>query len=278
MLEDILTSEPKTVNLEGSSINVIHSAKKQTKTLKEVLLIGIISYAMIVSLLYLFQEKLLFLPTSLDQNYGYEFKHDFEELFFKTEDEAFINAIHFKVESPKQRKGVILYFHGNAGNLSRWGTIAEDFVGLDYDVLIMDYRTYGKSQGKLSEKAFYKDAQYCYDYLLKNYNQNEIILYGRSLGTGIASFVAANNKPKQLILETPYYNIADVAQSRFPIFPVKLLLKYNFPNNQHLLKVDCPVTIFHGTEDNVVPYTSGKKLLELNKKKHRLHYYHRWQA
>lgn len=240
--------------------------KKQIKTLKKILLIGIISYAMIVNLLYLFQEKLLFLPTPLDQNYSYEFEHDFEELFFKTEEEAIINAIHFKVENLKQRKGVILYFHGNAGNLGRWGTIAEDFVGLDYDVLIMDYRTYGKSKGKLSEKAFYTDAQYCYDYLLKQYNENEIVLYGRSLGTGIASFLAANNKPKQLILETPYYNIADVAQSRFPIFPVKYLLKYNFPNNEHLMKVDCPVIIFHGTEDRTVSYSSGKKLLDLNMK------------
>ena len=240
--------------------------KKQIKTLKKILIIGIISYAMIVSLLTLFQEKLLFFPTPLDQNYSFEFNHDFEELFFNTENEVSINAIHFKVKNPKLRKGVILYFHGNAGNLSRWGTIAEDFVELGHDILIMDYRTYGKSTGELSEKSFYSDAQYCYDYLLKHYNENEIVIYGRSLGTGIASFLASKNKPKHLILETPYFNIADVAQSRFPVFPVKYLLKYKFPNNEYLLKTECPITIFHGTGDRIVPYRSGKKLLALNLK------------
>jgi len=128
----------------------------------------------------------------------------------------------------------------------------------------MDYRTYGKSTGKLSEAAMYSDAQYCYDYLLKHYSESQITLYGRSLGTGIAAYIASKNKAKQLILETPYYSIYDVAKDRFPILPVKQLLKYHFPTYQFLPKVSCPITIIHGTDDNVVPYTSGKKLSELN--------------
>lgn len=216
---------------------------------------------MIGASLYFFQEKLLFLPTKLEQDYKYQFSHDFEELFFETEPKASINAIHFKA---KNTKGVILYFHGNAGDLSRWGKISEYFVGLDYDVLVMDYRTYGKSEGKLSEAAFYKDAQYCYDYLLKHYSENDITLYGRSLGTGIASYLALENNPKQLILETPYYSIEDVAKSRFPILPVKQLLKYKFPIYKYLPNANCNISIIHGTDDGVVPYESGKKLSELN--------------
>ena len=216
---------------------------------------------MIGSALYFFQEKLMFLPTTLQQDYQYQFDYEFEELFFQTEKEATINALHFKAKQPK---GVILYFHGNAGDLSRWGAITSYFVGMDYDVLVMDYRTYGKSTGKLSEEAFYLDAQYCYDYLLKHYSESDITVYGRSLGTGIASYLASKNQPKQLILETPYYSILDVAKHRFPMFPVGSLLKYKFPTFQYLPKANCPITIIHGTEDSVVPFSSGKKLTSLS--------------
>lgn len=216
---------------------------------------------MIGSALYFFQEKILFLPTTLEQDYQYQFNYPFEELFLETEQDAIINALHFKVENPK---GVVLYFHGNAGDLSRWGKITEYFVEKDYDVLVMDYRTYGKSKGKLSEAAIYRDAQYCYDYLLKQYAETDITLYGRSLGTGIASYLASKNKPNQLILETPYYSILDVAEHRFPMFPVKKLLKYHFPTFKYLPLTSCPITIIHGTDDSLVPYASGKKLSELN--------------
>ena len=215
---------------------------------------------MIGSALYFFQEKILFRPTTLKQDYQYQFNYNFEEIFLEPEENVLINALHFKVENPK---GVILYFHGNAGDLSRWGTIAEYFVAMQYDVLIMDYRTYGKSTGKLSEAALNNDAQYCYNYLLKHYSEKDIILYGRSLGTGIASYLASLNNPNLLILETPYYSILDVAEHRFPMFPVKQLLKYHFPTYKFLPKATCPITIIHGTADNVVPYSSGKKLLDL---------------
>jgi len=203
------------------------------------------------------QEKLIFLPTTLPQDYEYTFSFPFEELFLKSDDGAVINAIHFKTENPK---GVILYFHGNAGNLSRWGIITEFFVEKHYDVLVMDYRTYGKSSGTLSEQALYNDAQMCYDYLLKHYQESEITIYGRSIGTGMATHLASGNQPNRLILETPLYSLADVAKHRFPVLPVKKLLKYNFPSYKYIQDVKCPITIFHGTEDNIIPYASGERL------------------
>jgi len=230
---------------------------RQKQRLKKVLSVLLILYVMIGASLYFLQEKIMFFPTVLEQDYSFEFNHPFEELFLKPTEDVSINALHFKAENPK---GVILYFHGNAGDLSRWGTIAEYFVAKDYDVLIMDYRTYGKSTGKLSEQAFYDDAQFCYDYLLKQYSETDITIYGRSLGTGISTFLASKNKPNQLILETPYFSILDVAQHRFPIFPLSALLKYKFPSNEYIINVNCPITIFHGTNDSVVPYTSGEKL------------------
>lgn len=232
---------------------------KRIQKLKKAILILLGLYVMIGTSLYFIQEKILFRPTVLPQNYVYQFSRPFEEVFLKTEDDASINAIHFKTANPK---GVILYFHGNAGDLSRWGIIAEYFVKQQYDVFIMDYRTYGKSTGVLSENALYADAQLCYDYLLKHFREADITLYGRSLGTGIATNIASKNTPKQLILETPYYSMVDVAQHRFPIFPVKQLLKYKIPTFEFVKNVTCSITIFHGTDDNVVPFTSGKKLFE----------------
>lgn len=227
------------------------------KRLKRAFKTLLILYAMIGASLYFFQEKILFLPTTLAQDYQYEFRYPFEELFFETEANVSINAIHFKTENPK---GVILYFHGNAGDLSRWGIIGEHFVSLNYDVLIMDYRTYGKSTGKLNEQGFYDDAEYCYNYLLQYYTEEDIVLYGRSLGTGIATYLASKHQPRQLILETPYYSILDVAKQRFPILPVTALLKYKFPSNEFITSVSCPITMFHGTEDTVIPYSSAQKL------------------
>lgn len=215
---------------------------------------------MITAALYAMQEKLLFLPTVLEKDYKYDFSSPFEELNLNTSDGAVLNAIHFKAKVPK---GVILYFHGNAGDLSRWGAIAQFFVKKHYDVLVMDYRTYGKSKGKLSENAFYSDAQLFYDYLTERYNEADISVYGRSLGTGIASYIASKNKPKQLVLETPYYSISDVAAYRFPFLPVKQLLKYKFPNYLFIEDVTCPITIFHGTKDGVVPYKSADKLKDI---------------
>jgi len=234
---------------------------KTKNRLKKVFKVLVALYVLLGVSLYMFQEKLLFLPTVLEQDYEFNFSYNFEEITLKTEDNASLNAIHFKAE---KSKGVILYFHGNAGDLSRWGKITEFFVAKHYDVLVMDYRTYGKSVGKLSEQAFYNDAELFYNYLKKQYSEEDITLYGRSLGTGLATFLASKHNPKQLILETPYTSIEDVAIHRFPFFPVKLLLKYKFPSNKFITKVKCPITIFHGTEDAIVPYKFGKALSEIS--------------
>ena len=131
----------------------------------------------------------------------------------------------------------------------------------------MDYRTYGKSKGVLNEEAFYTDAQYCYDYLKERYEEASITVYGRSLGTGMATFVASKNNPKQLVLETPYYSITDVAQSRFPVFPANWLLSYKFESFKYMQNIRCPITIFHGTSDYVISYASAKKLFLASKDK-----------
>ncbi len=227
--------------------------------LKRILGVGIGAYLIAIVMLYFLQEKLIFLPTKLPQNYAYSFTEPFEEVFLPTADGARLNALWFKRQDPN---GLILYFHGNAGNLSRWGEIVQPFAKMGFDVLVMDYRTYGKSTGTLSEENLYSDAQLFYDYAQKHYNQEQIVLYGRSLGTGMATRLAAENQPALLLLETPYYSLLDIGAKRFPWLPVKWFMKYPFRAHEFMQQVLCPVRIFHGTEDRIVPYESGRKLYE----------------
>lgn len=218
-------------------------------------LVGI--YLLIGVLLYFFQERMLFLPETLPTDYVFKFDTPFEEVFLDVEDGARLHAIHFKNENPY---GLILYFHGNAGSLKRWGTLVQPLVAKNYDVLVMDYRTYGKSDGNINENKLLADALKWYEYATKHYKESEITLYGRSLGTGFASYVASQNMPRQLILETPYSSISDVASIRFPIYPAKLLVRYEFEPILYLEETDIPISIFHGTDDTVVPYRYGEKL------------------
>lgn len=214
-------------------------------------------YLLICFLLYFFQDRLIFFPQKLPVDHTFYFDGDFEEKFFQVDDKIMIHALHFFSKSPK---GVILYFHGNAGSLEDWGEVADDFVKMGYDVLISDFRGFGKSTGEINESGFYQDAQLLYDFLLEKYAAAEIIIYGRSLGSGVAVDLASKNKGKKLILETPFANFADLAQSRFKIFPVKALLKFDFPNKDKIKKIECPIHIFHGTNDQVIPYNHAKEL------------------
>ncbi|MBW1295178.1 alpha/beta hydrolase [Aquimarina litoralis] len=228
--------------------------------LKKVLFWIVAFYLLLIVLLYFLQNKIIFQPERLALDYTYQFDYNFEEFFLDTKDGARLNALHFKVSEPK---GVILYFHGNKGNLSRWGRIASFFVEKQYDVVVMDYRSYGKSTGVIKkEENLYEDAQLFYDYVLNNYDEDNIIIYGRSLGTGIATNIASQNKPGNLVLETPFSSMGDVTSYWLPIFPVSSVLKFKFPSDKFIQKVSCKITIYHGTKDRVVPYSSGKKLFE----------------
>ncbi len=238
-------------------------AQKGKIKLKKVV-IGLIGlYTIICGSLYFFQENIIFRPTVLSQEFIFKFSHPFQEIFLKAEDGGKINAVLFKNDKPK---GVILYFHGNVGDLRRWGKITEYFATKNYDVLVMDYRTYGKSSGDLTETKLFNDAQMCYNYLKMNYDENSITVYGRSLGSAFATYVSAKNKPKQTILEAPFFSLEDVTQKRLLMFPVKYLLKFQFPNFEYIQKVNNPIYIFHGTDDAVVPFESGKKLFNISAK------------
>ncbi len=229
------------------------------RRLKKIVIALAVFYPFIVGGMFLIQEKLIFLPTQLEESHQYTFDAPFEEFWLEHPDGARLNALHFRIQNPR---GVILYFHGNSGDLQRWGTIASQFTKYDYDVMVIDYRTYGKSTGMLGEIPLYEDAQLFYDHALANYSESEITVYGRSLGTTFATHVASRNNPGKLLLETPFYSLKSLVKDRYWFVPVNTLLKYKFPTNELIKAVDCPIVIYHGTEDGVVPYKHGVQLYE----------------
>ncbi|HQC07631.1 MAG TPA: alpha/beta fold hydrolase [Kaistella chaponensis] len=210
-----------------------------------------------------FQEKVVFLPVVLPVLHEFDFEKNFEEYLWETPFEGIINVLHFKIKNPK---GVIAYFHGNADNLHRWGKIANEYTHFGYDVLVMDYRGYGKSSGPRNEDFLYADAQFFYDFAVEHYGEDKTILYGRSLGGAFAIKIAAENRPKAVILESTFYNIQDIVNRWLPkkvTDRVSPTMTYHFLSNENIAKVKVPLYHFHGSKDNIVPIKSGKKLFEV---------------
>ncbi|MFT5764429.1 MAG: fermentation-respiration switch protein FrsA (DUF1100 family), partial [Saprospiraceae bacterium] len=207
-------------------------------------------YLLICFFLYWKQESFIFHPTVLPPDYPFSEYGDVEEVFFPIKNGK-IHALHFRAPDPK---GIILYFHGNSQGLESWGYAAEDFTKLGFEVFMPDYRTYGKSTGKLSEKGLHQDALLVYNYLLDTWPATKIIIYGRSLGTGIGTELATKVKAKLLILETPYRTMPAMANKTIPFVPIKWIIKYQFRNISKMRKLRCPVHIFAGTLDQLTPY------------------------
>ncbi|MCG6534428.1 MAG: lysophospholipase [Syntrophales bacterium LBB04] len=229
-----------------------------------------ISLTLGCSFFYFTQEGMIFYPEVLPRDFKYSFPGSFQEITLPADGFA-INALHFKTEKPK---GVVLYFHGNAGNLNSWGEIAHEFTRLGYDLFIFDYRGFGKSEGKIqNEQMLHRDAAVAYHYLKERYPADKIIFYGRSVGTGIAVYLAKALKPRLLILESPFLSLRDLAKYHYPLMPVTLInviLKYPMRSDLWIPEVSCPVYLFHGTKDDIVPYSASEALLKLIKTEKKL--------
>jgi pimeloyl-ACP methyl ester carboxylesterase len=226
-------------------------------------IIASISFLLIIGLVffYFFQEKFIFINwKKLDRNYQYTFPNKFEEVFIKTDINNEINALHFKLPNPK---GVVLFCHGNKGNLTRWGNRVAYFLEYNYEVLVFDYRNYGKSTGDYNEEEMYNDALSTYKHLQKDFKEENIVVYGFSLGGTFATRIASQNNPKELVLEAPFYNLKKALQCYSKIAPT-FLLKYHFRTDNDIIKVTAPITVFHGNNDSTTSYKGSKKLLELN--------------
>jgi uncharacterized protein len=213
---------------------------------------------------YLVQEKLIFKPEKLKQDFVYKYDAPFEELFFDVEPGVRINGLHFKVEKPL---GLVLYFHGNSRSIKGWAKYAKDFYRYNYDVVLVDYRGFGKSTGKRNEQNMLNDTQFVYDTLKKEFPENHILIYGRSLGSGFACKVASENKPRYLILDAPYFSFKKTIERFLPILPVKYVLRYHLRTDKWIPKVNCHTYILHGNKDWLIPISQSKKLQALNPNK-----------
>jgi alpha-beta hydrolase superfamily lysophospholipase len=226
------------------------------------LIVILMIYIIICGWMYFMQESLIFFPEKVDKNFTFQFDIPFEELYIKTADSALLHGILFKADTSK---GVIFYLHGNAGSLRRWGDVATTYRNLNYDLFMLDYRGYGKSEGAISsEEQLYQDIQSAYDSIKVRYPEDRIIILGFSIGTGPAAKLASSNNPQLLILQAPYYNLTDMMEHRYPLIPTAIL-KYKFETNRYLQDVDAPVVIFHGDDDEVISHGSSVKLKELFK-------------
>ncbi len=227
------------------------------KWLKRFFFLGLTFYLALCAGLYFFQEKFLFHPYALESTHTFNFRTEFEEKTFLSSDDESISAIHFKADNPK---GIFLFFHGNTGNIQVCGPLANAFIDLGYDVLMHDYRSFGKSTGELTLNNMLSDAQLTYNDAKKHFSEEQIIIYGQSIGTGVASHLASQNNPSKLYLEAPYYSIENVAKNQFPYAPIDLILKYNLDNAEYLKNVTCDITIFHGTQDYTIPVENSRML------------------
>lgn len=232
--------------------------------LNDTLIYIIIGYALLLVAVYFIQEKFIFKPERLKPDFQYKYDAPFHELFFDVEPGVTINGLHFTVTKPL---GLVLYFHGNSRSIKGWARYAKDFYRYNYDVVLVDYRGFGKSTGKRTEKDMFSDMQFVYDKLVQDYGQNHMIVYGRSLGSGFAAKLASDNKPRYLILDAPYYSFKKVVERFLPFLPMRLVLRFHLRTDRWIKQVTCHTYIIHGTKDWLIPIRNSEKLQALNPKK-----------
>ncbi len=237
---------------------------KKKKILKWLKITAII-YVALGTAFYFLQDFILFHPVTLKRNTKFEFRQPYKDINIPLNEKDTINLVDFAATDSIKR-GVVLYFHGNKRNISWYAKYIPHFTKNGYQVLMIDYPGFGKSTGKLTEKKLYEWALQVYKIAIKRFAADSIIIYGKSMGTGIAAQLASIRDCKRLILETPYYDFPSVVKHYLPIYPINWMLHYQLPIYAFLSNVNAPVTIFHGTNDWVVSYKNTKRLQKFLKR------------
>lgn len=228
--------------------------------LKRILLVIAIFYSSILIGMYGYQDKLLYHPDTNLKEPAY-YNVEMQELKLATKDGVNITA--WYSPAPTKVSPVIVYFHGNAGNIGRRAGEFRAFKEEGFGVLAVSYRGFGTSEGKPSQKGLYEDARAALNFIKKEHGGLEnVVLYGESLGTGIATQMASEFEVKALVLEAPYTSIADRGQELYFYIPVRWLLRDNFENFPTIMRVTEPVLVFVGEKDTIVPWYHGKKVYE----------------
>ena len=220
----------------------------------------IAAYCITLALVFVFQRSLLYVPSGQIASPAEHGLTQFQEVQLTTADNINITAWYKPAMAGHK---TILHFHGNGGNLANWAGSFKAFADAGFGVLAVDYRGYGKSEGSPTEQGVYEDADTAMRYLGElGVDAQDVILFGESLGTGVAVQMATQYDSAGLVLISPYTSIPDVASAHYPIFPVRYLIWDQFDSAGKIHKVQEPVLVVHGSQDRVVPFKFGKQLFE----------------
>jgi len=223
--------------------------------------IAIVIYVVLVILMVVFQSRFIYFPEHRIYETPRLMGLPFEDVSFETSDGVKLSGWFIPVEQPK---GVILFCHGNAGNISHRLDSIKIFHRLGLSTFIFDYRGFGQSDGKVTEKGTYLDAEAAWNYLVgkKQAAPSEIIIFGRSLGGAVASWLAKEHTPKGLIIESTFSSVQDIAADLYPYLPVKLLARFHYNAVDYIRRVKCPVMVIHSRNDDIIPFKHGRRLFE----------------
>jgi len=219
-------------------------------------------YVLLALMLFLFQDRMVFLAnlpgrtlTATPQDAGFEY----EDVTLETSDGL---NLHGWYVPAVQASGVVLFLHGNAGNISHRLDSIAIFRELGLDTLIIDYRGYGRSQGKPSERGTYLDAEAAWHYLVNSRGvaEERIIFFGRSLGGGVAAWLANQYRPAALIIESSFSSALDMARKLYPIMPVRLITRLGYPVSEYVSRLQCPLLVVHSRDDEIIPFTMAEAI------------------
>lgn len=226
--------------------------------------IAAIVYASVLLLVLLVQGSMVYYPEMPSRELAVTpdlIGLSFESVYFTTQDHEKLHG--WSVPAPKER-GTVLFFHGNAGNISHRLETIQILNDLHLSVFIFDYRGYGISSGKPSEQGTYADALAALQYVTRTLrlNPNQMIYFGRSLGGAIAAQLAAEHPPKALILESTFTSAPDMASHILPIFPLRWLTRFSYNTLSHIKSIHCPLLVIHSPDDEIIPFQFGRRLYE----------------
>ena len=231
-------------------------------TIKIIIPLILIIYCLICLLIYLFQDKLIYFPEKKILYTPTSINLPYEDIIFTTSDNIKLYGWFIPCENSKK---TILFCHGNAGNISHRLESIMIFNKLGFNVFIFDYRGYGKSTGKPSEKGTCLDVEAAWKYITttRNISASQIMVFGRSLGGSIATWLAYKYTPKALIIESTFTSVQDIARQYYPYLPVRLLLRIKYNTLAIINKIKCPVLIIHSYDDDIIPFKHGQKLFDM---------------
>ncbi len=219
-------------------------------------------YVILVVALYLFQSQLVFFPERVMEGTPHDIGLPFESILFRSTDNV---ELHGWFVPGSHARGVILFCHGNAGNISHRVEYLRLFHGLGWSTFIFDYRGFGNSNGKPTEAGTYQDALGAWHYLVdtRRVQPEEIVIYGESLGGAVAAWLARGRHPAGLVLASTFTSLPDVAADVYPFFPVRWLARFHYNTRGFLSEVTCPVLVIHSRDDEIIPFAHGQILFEI---------------